>query len=111
VDEYEREMFRHLPWPFPDGRFPTQLGALVQATVLSGEQPARLVIHSSDNDWLIGDGINDPNGPGGSIATHLGHVLNGNSSLATLADLPPGWEATRTAPGSPWHRTTHAWLE
>jgi len=52
---------------------------------MAGEQPARLVIHSSDNDWMIGDGINDPNGPDGSIATHLGHALSWNSSLRNLS--------------------------
>jgi hypothetical protein len=109
VNEYEREMFRHLPWPFPDGQFPSQLGAVVQATVLSGEYPACLVIHTSDNEWLVGDGVNDPNDD--SIATHIGHALRWNSSLATLADLAPGWEATRTAPGAPWKRSPHTWPE
>jgi hypothetical protein len=30
----EREMFRFLPWPFPDGTFPRELDAVVQVTVL-----------------------------------------------------------------------------
>jgi hypothetical protein len=96
------EMFRHLPWPFQGGRFPAGLGAVVQLTVLTGEEPARLVLHDSDGSWAVGDGRNDPNGKGASLATHMAHVLERNSSVAELATMPPGNEATRTEPGSPW---------
>ena len=56
-----RQMFRFLPWPFPDGEFPRDLGAVVQVTVLDGEMPALLVIHDSEGDRLVGDGFNDLN--------------------------------------------------
>ncbi|TDW71096.1 hypothetical protein EV653_5168 [Kribbella pratensis] len=59
----EREMIRHLPFPFDDQGFPNTLGAVVQKTVLSGEQPAREVIHAPDGSWLVGDGVNDPTHP------------------------------------------------
>ena len=51
-----REMFRHLPFPFENERFPIKLGAVVQKSVLTGEQPAREVIHAPDGSWLVGDG-------------------------------------------------------
>ncbi len=35
-----------VPFPFEGDRFPHQLGAVVQNTVLRGEQPAREVIHT-----------------------------------------------------------------
>jgi hypothetical protein len=54
------EIFRDLPFPFPDDVFPEQLGAVIQRTVLTGEEPGRLVIHTEGNGWLVGDGINDP---------------------------------------------------
>jgi len=41
-------MLRHLPFPFEDGQFPSSLGAVVQMSVLTGEQPAREVIHTPD---------------------------------------------------------------
>ena len=81
-----REMFRHLP--FPDGRFPPQLGALVQTTVADGVEPAREVVHTDDNSWMIGDGVNDPNLPGAAIVLHLHHVLRADPLLEGLASLP-----------------------
>jgi hypothetical protein len=96
------EMFRYLPFPFSDGRFPDSLGAMVQGTVLSGECPAREVAHTPDGSWLIGDGVNDPNLPGASTATHIWHAIATNSSIANLATMPPGHIAQRPGPGQPW---------
>jgi hypothetical protein len=101
------EMFRHVDWPFPDGEFPPQLGAVVQRTVNSGEWPALLVIHDADNDWLIGDGVNDPDGA--SVAAHVLHGIERDPSVATLADLPPGWQARRDGAGKPWIREPHTY--
>jgi len=97
-----REMFRSLPWPFEGDRFPAQLGAVVQRTVADGAEPAREVIHAPDGSWAIADGVNDPNLPGAAIATHISHVIARNSSLATLASMPPGHIAQRSGPGDPW---------
>jgi hypothetical protein len=99
------EMFRDRPWPFEGGAFPKDLGAVVQQTVLDGSKPARLVVHTEGGGWAIGDGLNDPNLPGASIATHIWHAIERNSSVASLAGLPPGHEANRSEPGDPWVRT------
>lgn len=64
-------MFQRLPFPFDGDEFPAALGAIIQRTVLDGSEPAREVIHTPDGSWLVGDGINDPNQPGASVATHL----------------------------------------
>ncbi len=85
------EMFQHLPFPFKDGRFPPQLGAVVQTTVVNGKEPARLVIHTNDNSW------------------HIHHVLQADPSLDELAGLPLGHIATRGGPGRPWSITKHEW--
>ena len=100
----DREMFQHLPFPFPGDRFPDSLGAVVQYTVLSGELPALEVVHAPDGSWLIGDGVNDPNLPGACVATHLQHAISTNSSVADLAAMPPGHIAQRPGPGpgQPW---------
>jgi hypothetical protein len=97
-----REMQRTMPWPFPGDVFPPELGAVVQLTVLEGSLPALIVGHTEDGDWYVGDGLNDPNVRGACISTHLQHAIERNSSIATLAVVPPGHEAHRGGPGEPW---------
>jgi hypothetical protein len=95
-------MFRTFPWPFPDDRFPDQLGAVVMKTVASGDMPALQVLHDTDNGWAIADGMNDPNQDGACLVTHIRHVISYNSSIEDLATIPPGTEANRRAVGEPW---------
>jgi hypothetical protein len=104
-------MFRHLPFPFESDEFPAQLGAVVQCTVLDGRELAREVIHAEDGSWLVSDGVNDPNLPGASIATHIWHAIERNSSMASLASMPPGHIAKRSNPAEPWVITQHAWAD
>ena len=106
----DQEMFRFLPFPFDGDVFPRQLGAVVQRTVLNGTEPARQVIHASDGSWLVADGVNDPNEPGASVATHMWHVIEHNSSVADLAGLAEGCIATRSEPGEPWTVEPYRWF-
>ena len=101
------EIVRDVPWPFPGDAFPPQLGAVVLKTVLSGQLPALVVIHDHENDWLIGDGVNDPNEDGACVIAHVSHVADADHSLAGLADLPVGWQAKRSGPNMPWDRSRH----
>ena len=102
VPDEDPEMLRHVPFPFPGGVFPANLGAVVQRRVVSGELPAREVIHTDDNSWAVGDLVHDPNAPGEAIATHMSHVVEHNSSVEDLASLPCGYRATRSGPDEPW---------
>ena len=103
------EVVRHLPFPFDGDVFPSNLGAVIQLTVLRGEQPAREVVHAEDGSWLVGDGINDPNEPGAMIVGHIAHAIERNSSLAELASMPAAHIATRSDPGSAWVIEPHSW--
>jgi hypothetical protein len=105
-----REMVRRIDFPFVDGRFPADLGAVVQRTVLDGQLPARYVAHTADNDWVVGDEINDPNLDGASVAAHMRHVVDKDSTLESLATLPPGFQARRAAPEQPWTIEPFRWL-
>lgn len=91
-----------MPFPFEGDEFPADLGAVVQVTVLDGSEPARVVGHTDEGAWYVGDGVHDPNAPGAVVATHLWHVVERNSSLRRLATLAPGQRAERVGPGSPW---------
>ncbi|UXY32089.1 hypothetical protein [Streptomyces sp. HUAS TT20] len=91
-----------VPWPFVDGVFPQDLLAIVQRTVADGSHPALMVIHDDEQDWLLADGLHDPNIDGASIVCHLDHVLNRDPSIAALASLPPGHIAERVSQDEPW---------
>jgi hypothetical protein len=101
-DEAAREIFQHLPLPYPDGRFPANLGAVVQRTVLTGERPALEVVHAPDGSWAVSDGVNDPNLPDAAVATHIHHAIERNSSITQLATMQPGQIARRSGPGEQW---------
>jgi hypothetical protein len=105
----QHEVFRTLPFPFSDDRFPDSLGAVIQRTVLDGTEPAREVIHTDDNAWVVGDGVNDPNEPGAVVVAGIKHVVERNSSVAQLAALPCGQMARRKHPGQPWLIAPHVW--
>ncbi|MGW2707228.1 hypothetical protein [Streptomyces sp. NPDC001340] len=89
-------------WPYSDDIFPQELLAIVQRTVADGSHPALIVIHDDEEDWLLADGLHDPNTDGASIVCHLDHVLGLDPSIAILASLPPGHIAERGHHDEPW---------
>jgi hypothetical protein len=103
------ELFRHVEFPFPDDRFPHHLGAVIQRTVLTGQESAREVVHTQDNDWLVGDGVNDPNLPDAAVVADISHLAEADPAVAELAALPLGHIAERTDPGLPWAISLHEW--
>ena len=104
------EVFRRLPFPFPDGKFPASLGAVIQRTVFENAEPARAVIHTDEGSWLVGDGINDPNLPGAVVVAGIAHLVARDPSLAELATLPLGHIAERDSMHEPWHIGRHEWV-
>lgn len=96
------EVFRHVPYPFPDGRFPATLGATVQRTVADGELPALTVIHTPDNSWVVLDGVNDPNVDGGIVIDAMVHLVEDDPTLAVTARLEVGHRADREHVGGVW---------
>lgn len=100
------EVFRHVAFPFEGGRFPRHLGMVVQGTVLTGDEPARVVIHDEDNDWLVGDGANLD---GASVVACMTHIADSDPSVAALATLPVGHIAERDEQHLPWTISVHGW--
>jgi hypothetical protein len=107
----DRRVVLTSPFPFPDGHFLVDLGAVVQRTVSKGSEPARMVVHDEDNGWLVGDGINDPNLDGACGITHMQHIAERDSSIEQLASLPVGYKAHRPGVDSPWTIERHVWAE
>jgi hypothetical protein len=108
-EHQQHEVFQNLPFPFTDSRFPHDLGAVVQRTVLDGREPARVVVHDDENSWLVGDGKNDPNSDGACVVSCIHRVIEKNSTVAGLADLPLGHIAHRKNPGKPWVVEPHSY--
>lgn len=74
--------------------------------VCSGLEPVTRVSHdASDGAWqFLGDSMVGEREPVGSCFYHL---IEADPTLNELADLPPGWWAERTKPGSRWKRHKH----
>ncbi|BCY11926.1 hypothetical protein [Actinoplanes sp. L3-i22] len=103
------QILRNVAFPFPDARFPDRLGVVVQRTVLEGREPVRVVIHDEENDWLVGDGVTDPNLPGATVLACISQIAAADPAVADLATLPVGHAATRDHPDKPWTVTPHEW--
>ncbi len=98
--------------PITDGHaevFPAKLGAVVQLTVMDGTEPVRLVIHDDQGDWLIGDGVNDPNLPGACKVICLNCVTAAHPTIAALAGMPRGQMAERASVDAPWQISHHSY--
>lgn len=72
--------------------------------MIEANQPVLLVVHDADDggwQFLTGDEFTVADA---RIVT-LASILAIHPTLATLANLPPGWQAWRTTPEAPWHRS------
>jgi len=98
---------RYPPFPYEGGAFPPELGVMVQRTVLEGLEPVRVVVHDADGDWLVGDGVNDPNLEDACAIVHMTHVLAIDGSLGSLAGMPLGQMAERGKIDGPWALSAH----
>jgi hypothetical protein len=86
-------------WPFP---VTDETTVLVAPTVLRYRDPVLSVRHDHEGDWLFSDGISGL--PVHEEPTCLGCLVASDASPATVADLPRGWLAFRTAQGLDWER-------
>ena len=102
VSNDPHQMLTQMSWPFRNGEFPPELGTIAMRSVAQGELPTLQVVHDPDGYWLVADGINDPSEPDACVVTHFSHVLASNSSVATLANMPPGTKADREEVGAEW---------
>lgn len=80
----------------------SDIAGVVQHTVIRGDLPALVVVHDDEGDWLVGDGVNDPNEDGACGIYHFGHLVQLDPTVAQVLDLPPGQVATRDGVESPW---------
>src|SRR5688572_25234578 len=87
-------------WPFQD---PPNVATFTTVNVLERGFPVLLVAHDAeDGAWQFLCGVTSRTSDARIIG--LKEALTLDESLRELADLPPGWRATREHRGGPWHR-------
>lgn len=64
-----------------------------------------LLVDRADGDWCFLCGGEHPQDASAYKVVGIGHVLESDSSLQELNDLPAEWEAERAGVGQNWVRT------
>lgn len=82
---------------FPD----LKLGVFTSTLVREGH-PVLLVFHDEDGDWQFLSSKEEREDE--CVLAHIGHLLDSDTSLETVADLPPGWKAWRLSVVDDWVR-------
>jgi hypothetical protein len=87
-------------WPFDQG--PT-VACITTAQVLEQHLPVLRVTHY-DDDHSWGFTCGTTNNSQDARVVGMGEMLKLDPSLASIADLLPGWSAYRRTPNGPWER-------
>tara|TARA_R110002049_G_scaffold284139_1_gene464692 strand:+ start:2507 stop:2860 length:354 start_codon:yes stop_codon:yes gene_type:complete len=88
-------------WPFDQAR---NVATVTTRQVMKENYPILMVVHYEDDDsWAFTCGTT--NDSEDLMLVGMGQVVDLDSSLHSIADLPPGWSATRNSINDPWHRT------
>lgn len=87
-----------MKWPFDQ---PRNCATVFSKSVLNRSRPILLVSHDEDDHgWQFLDGVNGE--VEGLALAGLGHVLEIDPAIVELADLEPGFQATRAGPDEKW---------
>ena len=88
------------PWPFDQ---PSSCAVLTTRHVLRDGQPVTHVFHDADDHgWQFH--YSGDKADGDAMIVALAEICEHDPSVMELADLPPGWMATRSSAGAPWER-------
>jgi hypothetical protein len=90
----------HDEWPFDQGK---NVAALTTRQVLREGHPILRVVHySDDHSWAFTCGTtSDPND---SLLVNMKSIIELDATLLSIADLLPGWGASREGVGLSWKR-------
>jgi hypothetical protein len=79
------------------------VAAITTRQVLREAHPILHVVHySDDHSWAFTCGTTDD--PEDGLVVGMGEILDMDPSLAGIADLPPGWIASREKVSGEWTR-------
>ncbi|HEY3320380.1 MAG TPA: hypothetical protein VGP72_07935 [Planctomycetota bacterium] len=89
-----------LKWPFDQ---PQNCAVVTLRSIVFDGEPILYVSHDIEDDgWQFLDG--KPFDMANAALVGLGTIVRHDSSVLELADLPPGWCATRTSKSAAWQR-------
>lgn len=82
---------------------------LTSRHVMYESWPILLVVHLADErgssrQWNFVNGWGDTDEASNAMTVHVHHLTELDSTIESLADLPPGWRAWRATPSDPWNR-------
>ncbi len=87
-------------WPFAD---PKNVAAVTTASIVDGKSPILYVSHDEDDGgWQFHTG--DTVDMSEAKLVSLYSVVQRDPTLKELADLPLGWEASRSSVGQAWQK-------
>jgi hypothetical protein len=88
-------------WPFDQ---PRNCAVFTLRSIIFGGEPILYVSHDADDhSWQFLDG--KPLDMANAALVGLGEIVRHDPSVLELADMPPGYSATRTNRSSPWQRS------
>ena len=89
-----------MDWPFDQAE---NVAAITSKFVLEENYPILHVVHySDDHSWAFTCGTTDNSEDGRVIA--MSQAVKLDPTICELADLPPGWGASRDKVGAEWNR-------
>lgn len=87
-------------WPFDQA---ANVAAITTRQVIEENAEILVVVHyDDDHSWAFLCGTTDRDDDGRIIG--MGTALRRDATLAQIADLPPGWIASRNYSGGVWNR-------
>lgn len=105
-DDFAMAANQHLvqpgqPWPFDQ---PPNAWVITTRHVVEGNWIDLAARDHENGGWQVHS--HEPTNPdvGDGAVISLAQLLRLDPTLAQLADLPPGWRASRETPGGPWYR-------
>ena len=91
-------------WPFDQPR--NCVTFTLRSIVFDGE-PILYVVHDADDHgWQFLDG--KPIDMANAALVCLEEIVKRDPSVLELADMPPGWSATRSSVTAPWQRSARS---
>ena len=87
-------------WPFAE---PRDAVTITMRQVLEGSEPILLVLRNAEDTVWQFLGTSDGNVEDAEVVS-LEEIVELDSTILELADLPPGWQASREQAYEPWTR-------